>query len=49
MAQRVLRTHYGEFNAIAFKDKPSQSLHLARWCTASGCPEQTVAVRVHEP
>ena len=48
VAQRVLRTHWGEFNAIAFKDKPSQSLHLAlvygQWL-----PEQTVAVRVHEP
>ena len=39
---------FGEFTAHAFRDQPSGALHLAlvkgRWA-----PEQSVAVRVHEP
>jgi 3,4-dihydroxy 2-butanone 4-phosphate synthase/GTP cyclohydrolase II len=45
---RVLHTAYGEFTAHAFKDKPSQSLHLAlikgKWHADAEVP-----VRVHEP
>jgi len=45
---RTLQTAYGEFTAHAFKDKPSQSLHLAlvkgHWNA-----EAVVPVRVHEP
>ena len=48
IGERPLQTSYGEFTAHAFRDKPSQGLHLAlvkgRW---SG-PE-VVPVRVHEP
>jgi 3,4-dihydroxy 2-butanone 4-phosphate synthase / GTP cyclohydrolase II len=45
---RPLHTAYGEFMAHAWKDKPSQGLHLAlvkgRWA-----PDEIVPVRVHEP
>ncbi|MFP5466061.1 MAG: bifunctional 3,4-dihydroxy-2-butanone-4-phosphate synthase/GTP cyclohydrolase II [Gammaproteobacteria bacterium] len=45
---RPLNTAFGEFTAHAFRDQPSGALHLAlvkgRWA-----PEQSVAVRVHEP
>jgi 3,4-dihydroxy 2-butanone 4-phosphate synthase/GTP cyclohydrolase II len=45
---RTLQTAFGEFTAHAFKDKPSQGVHLAlvkgQW--AAG---ETVAARVHEP
>ncbi len=45
---RVLQTAYGEFMAHAFKDKPSQGVHLAlvkgTWST-----DDTIPVRVHEP
>ncbi|MBC7608268.1 MAG: 3,4-dihydroxy-2-butanone-4-phosphate synthase [Polaromonas sp.] len=45
---RILPTAFGEFTAYAFKDKPSQGLHLAlvkgKWS-----PEDTVSARVHEP
>ena len=45
---RPLVTAYGEFLAHAWKDKPSQGLHLAlvkgRWS-----PDETIPVRVHEP
>ena len=45
---RPMRTAYGEFIAHAFKDKPSQGLHLAlvkgQWQETD-----TVPVRVHEP
>jgi 3,4-dihydroxy 2-butanone 4-phosphate synthase/GTP cyclohydrolase II len=45
---RPLRTAYGEFTAHAFRDKTSQSVHLAlvkgRWEAGD-----TVPVRVHEP
>ena len=48
IGQRQLRTAFGEFTAHAFRDKPSQGLHLAlvkgRWSE----PE-VVPVRVHEP
>jgi 3,4-dihydroxy 2-butanone 4-phosphate synthase/GTP cyclohydrolase II len=45
---RTLVTPHGEFMAHAWKDKPSQGLHLAlvkgRWASADVVP-----VRVHEP
>ena len=45
---RTLQTAFGEFTAHAFKDKPSQGVHMAlvkgQW--AAG---ETVAARVHEP
>jgi 3,4-dihydroxy 2-butanone 4-phosphate synthase/GTP cyclohydrolase II len=48
VGSRPLVTAYGEFVAHAWKDKPSQGLHLAlvkgRWTT-----DETVPVRVHEP
>ena len=45
---RTLRTAWGEFTAHAFRDHPSQGLHLAlvygQWQ-----PQDAVPVRVHEP
>ena len=45
---RTLQTAYGEFTAHAFRDQPSQALHLAlvkgQWSA-----EDVVPVRVHEP
>ena len=48
IGQRPLQTAFGEFTAHAFRDKPSQGLHLAlvmgRWSA-----QEIVPVRVHEP
>ena len=48
VGERTMRTANGEFKAIAFRDKPSQGLHLAlvhgNWTTTDAIP-----VRVHEP
>ena len=48
IGNRSLQTAFGEFTALAFKDKPSQGLHLAlvkgTWSSA-----ETIAARVHEP
>ncbi len=48
VGSRPLATAYGEFMAHAWKDKPSQGLHLAlvrgRWGS-----NETIPVRVHEP
>jgi 3,4-dihydroxy 2-butanone 4-phosphate synthase/GTP cyclohydrolase II len=48
IGERPLQTAYGEFTAHAFRDKTSQSVHLAlvkgRWDAGD-----TVPVRVHEP
>ena len=48
IGSRTLHTAFGEFTAHAFKDKPSQGLHLAlvkgQWAT-----DEAVAARVHEP
>lgn len=45
---RGIRTAYGEFQAHAFRDKPSQAIHLAlvkgQWQA-----DEVVDVRVHEP
>jgi len=45
---RTLRTVYGEFTAHAWKDKPSQGLHMAL-VKGEWKPDDTVPVRVHEP
>jgi 3,4-dihydroxy 2-butanone 4-phosphate synthase / GTP cyclohydrolase II len=48
VGSRPLATAYGEFVAHAWKDKPSQGLHLAlvkgKWSA-----DETVPVRAHEP
>jgi 3,4-dihydroxy 2-butanone 4-phosphate synthase/GTP cyclohydrolase II len=48
VGSRPLATAYGEFAAHAWKDKPSQGLHLAlvkgQWAA-----DETISVRVHEP
>ena len=48
IGSRMLNTAFGEFTAHAFKDKPSQGLHLA---LSKGQWEanEAVAARVHEP
>jgi 3,4-dihydroxy 2-butanone 4-phosphate synthase / GTP cyclohydrolase II len=48
LGTRPLNTAFGEFQATAFRDKPSGALHLAL-VKGQWAPEQTVAVRVHEP
>jgi 3,4-dihydroxy 2-butanone 4-phosphate synthase/GTP cyclohydrolase II len=48
VGSRTLQTAFGEFTAYAFKDKPSQGVHLAL-VKGSWQPEETVAARVHEP
>ncbi|MDP2262053.1 MAG: bifunctional 3,4-dihydroxy-2-butanone-4-phosphate synthase/GTP cyclohydrolase II [Hydrogenophaga sp.] len=48
LGTRALNTAFGEFRATAFRDKPSGALHLAL-VKGEWAPEQTVAVRVHEP
>jgi 3,4-dihydroxy 2-butanone 4-phosphate synthase/GTP cyclohydrolase II len=45
---RPLQTAYGQFTAHAWKDKPSQGLHLAL-VKGQWSPDETVPVRVHEP
>ncbi|MDP2263396.1 MAG: bifunctional 3,4-dihydroxy-2-butanone-4-phosphate synthase/GTP cyclohydrolase II [Hydrogenophaga sp.] len=48
IGERTIQTAFGEFVVHAFKDKPSQGLHLAlvkgQWAA-----DETVAARVHEP
>ncbi len=48
LGTRTINTAFGEFSVTAFSDQPSGALHLAlvkgRWE-----PEDSVAVRVHEP
>jgi len=48
VAERTVHTAFGPFNAIAFRDKPSASPHLA---LSHGVidPLQETLVRVHEP
>jgi 3,4-dihydroxy 2-butanone 4-phosphate synthase / GTP cyclohydrolase II len=45
---RTLQTAVGEFTAHAFRDKPSQGLHLAL-VKGEWSPSDVVAARVHEP
>ncbi|WP_310567354.1 bifunctional 3,4-dihydroxy-2-butanone-4-phosphate synthase/GTP cyclohydrolase II [Hydrogenophaga sp.] len=48
LGTRSLNTAFGEFSATAFRDKPSGALHLAL-VKGQWTPDQSVAVRVHEP
>ncbi|NMM77443.1 3,4-dihydroxy-2-butanone-4-phosphate synthase [Acidovorax sp. SRB_14] len=48
VGQRTLQTAYGEFTAHAFRDEPSQAVHLAL-VKGQWQPDQAVPVRVHEP
>lgn len=48
VAERVVHTAFGPFNAIAFRDKPSGSPHLALSHGAID-PARETLVRVHEP
>ena len=48
LGSRALNTAFGEFRATAFRDQPSGALHLAL-VKGQWSPDQTVAVRVHEP
>jgi len=45
---RTLQTAFGEFTAHAFRDKPSQGLHLAL-VRGEWSADDVVAARVHEP
>ncbi len=45
---RTLNTAFGEFTAHAFRDKPSQGVHLAL-VKGQWSPADTVLARVHEP
>lgn len=48
LGERQLDTAFGTFTAHAFRDKPSQGLHLAL-VRGSWTADDTIAVRVHEP
>lgn len=48
IGSRTLHTAFGEFTAHAFRDKPSQGLHLAL-VKGQWLPDEAVAARVHEP
>jgi 3,4-dihydroxy 2-butanone 4-phosphate synthase / GTP cyclohydrolase II len=48
LGTRSLNTAFGEFTAHAFRDKPSQSVHLALVRGSWGSTD-TVLARVHEP
>jgi len=48
VSTRTMQTAHGEFTAHAFRDEPSQALHLAL-VKGSWKPEAEVPVRVHEP
>ena len=48
VGSRALNTAFGEFTAHAFRDQPSGALHLAL-VKGQWSPEESVAVRVHEP
>jgi 3,4-dihydroxy 2-butanone 4-phosphate synthase / GTP cyclohydrolase II len=48
VSTRTLQTAHGEFTAHAFRDEPSQALHLAL-VKGNWTPDTEVPVRVHEP
>jgi 3,4-dihydroxy 2-butanone 4-phosphate synthase/GTP cyclohydrolase II len=48
IGSRSLQTAFGEFTAHAFRDKPSEGLHLAL-VKGQWSPEEIVVARVHEP
>ena len=48
MGSRTLSTAHGDFTAYAFRDKPSQAVHLAL-VKGTWTADDVVPVRVHEP
>ena len=48
IGERTMQTAFGEFKAVAFRDKPSQGVHLAL-VKGAWSEGDTVAARVHEP
>jgi 3,4-dihydroxy 2-butanone 4-phosphate synthase / GTP cyclohydrolase II len=48
IGERMLQTAFGEFTAHAFRDKPSQGLHLAL-VKGPWSSDDSVPARVHEP
>ena len=48
IGSRSMQTSHGEFTVIAFKDKPSQGVHIAM-VKGQWKPQDTVPARVHEP
>jgi 3,4-dihydroxy 2-butanone 4-phosphate synthase / GTP cyclohydrolase II len=48
IGQRTMHTNYGEFTAMAFKDKTSQGVHIAL-VKGQWQPEDAIPARVHEP
>ena len=48
VGERTLQTSYGEFTAHAFRDGPSQAVHMAL-VRGQWQPDEVVPVRVHEP
>jgi 3,4-dihydroxy 2-butanone 4-phosphate synthase/GTP cyclohydrolase II len=48
LGSRPMQTAFGEFTAHAYRDKPSQGLHLAL-VKGNWTPDESVATRVHEP
>jgi len=48
VGSRTLQTAFGEFTAHAFRDAPSQAVHLAL-VKGQWNPDDSVPVRVHEP
>jgi 3,4-dihydroxy 2-butanone 4-phosphate synthase/GTP cyclohydrolase II len=48
MGSRQVETAFGNFTAHAFRDKPSQGVHLAL-VKGSWQPDETIPTRVHEP
>ena len=48
VGERTLQTKHGEFTAHAFRDGPSQAVHMAL-VRGQWQPDEVVPVRVHEP
>ncbi|MBV8618354.1 MAG: 3,4-dihydroxy-2-butanone-4-phosphate synthase [Curvibacter sp.] len=48
LGSRTIKTAFGDFTAHAFRDKPSQGIHLSL-VKGQWQPEEVVDVRVHEP
>jgi 3,4-dihydroxy 2-butanone 4-phosphate synthase / GTP cyclohydrolase II len=48
IGERTMQTAFGEFKAIAFRDKPSQGVHLAL-VKGSWTEGDAIPARVHEP
>jgi 3,4-dihydroxy 2-butanone 4-phosphate synthase / GTP cyclohydrolase II len=48
IGSRSMHTSYGEFTAVAFRDKPSQGVHIAL-VKGQWQPDDAIPARVHEP